>query len=341
MATTRSFENNGQYLVTDLTAQLNLITPTWQYITDLGIYNQIGVTQSNITLELVEDSIQLIGDVKRGARHTVNSDETRSLKSLPIPHFTYDDAIYAEELAGRRAYGSDQADTEIEVRARKLARMMRNWDMTHEAAKVLAITEGKAYAPNGTVAIDYYAEFGKTRKVVDFALGTPSTDVVAKNEEVIAHIQDNALSLGGVGETLVIASPEFFTKYVGQANVQAAYQMYSSTQEPLRNRLGGNATRFREFVHAGLRLVEYRGSFNGNRLIPAGKAYAFPTGVDDMFEFYVAPASTFDLVNTIGEKAYMWEQRSPRNDFIALESESNFLALVRRPQAIVELISST
>lgn len=341
MTIARSFENNGQFKVTDLTAQLNLIQPKWTFLGDRGLFSAEGVSQDSLTVEVVEDSIQLIGDVRRGTRHTVNSDDTRKIITMPIPHFTLDDAIFAAELSGRRAYGRDGADTATEVRARKLTSMMTKWDATHEAARVLAITEGKAYAPNGTVAVDYYAEFGVTRKQVDFLLGTAGTDIVAKNEEVIAHIQDNTKNVGGIGNILVMASPEWFTKYVNQANVKDAYKFYSSTQEPARNRLGGNATRFRTFVHAGLEIVEYRGSYNGTRLVPAGKAYAFPEGVDDMFITYYSPAQTFDLVNTIGEKAYMWEIQSPRNDQIALESESNFINVVRRPQSVVELISST
>lgn len=340
MTIARSFENNGQFNLTDLTPQLSLITPTWSLVGDMGLYRESGITQDNLTVEVVNDTIQLVGDVRRGARHTVNSDDTRKLIALQVPHFVLDDAIFAAELAGRRAYGSDNSSTEIEVKARKMASMMKKWDATHEAARVWTITQGAAYAPNGTVAIDFYSEFGVTRKSVDFLLGTGTTDIVAKNEEVIAHIQDNVLSAGSVTNTKVLASPEWFSKYVNQAGVKEAYKFYSSVQEPQRSRLGGNTTRFRTFVHAGLDIVEYRGSFNGVRLVPAGKAYAFPEGVDDMFEFYSAPAQTFDLVNTVGEKAYMWEIRSQRNDQIALESESNFLALCRRPQAIVELTSS-
>ena len=324
--------------MTDLTPQLNLITPTWSLLGDMGLYRESGITQDNLTVEVVNDTIQLVGDVRRGTRHTVNSDDTRKIIALQVPHFVLDDAIFASELAGRRAYGSDAVSTEVEVKMRKLESMMRKWDATHEAARVWTITQGAAYAPNGTVAIDFYSEFGVTKKSVDFVLGTGTTDLTAKNEEVIAHIQDNVNDGGVVSNIKVIASPEWFSKYISHATVKEAYKYYSSTQEPLRTRLGQG--RYRTFIHAGLEIIEYRGSFNGTKLVPAGKAYAFPEGVDDMFEFYSAPAQTFDLVNTIGEKAYMWEQRSQRNDQVILESESNFLALCRRPQAVVELTSS-
>lgn len=338
MTISRSFENNGQFNVTDLTPQLNLVTPTWSPLGDMGLYTTRPVTQDSITFEKVEDSIQLVGDVRRGARHTVNSDDTRKLHTLPLVHFVLDDAIFAAELAGRRAYGSDSASTEAEVKLRKLESMMRKWDATHEAARTWAITQGAAYAPNGTVAIDYYAEFGVTKKSVDFVLGTGTTDIVAKNEEVIAHIQDNVNTGAVVTNIMVMASPEWFTKYINQAGVKEAYKFYSSTQEPQRNRLGEG--RVRRFIHAGLEIVENRASFNGVRLVPANRAYAFPVGVEDMFEHYQGPAQTFDLVNTLGEKAYMWEYRSQRNDQITLESESNFLMLCKRPQAIVELTTS-
>ena len=88
MTIASSFEADGQFKVTDLTEQINLVTPKWTLLGDLGIYTTRGVTQDNVTFEVVEDSIQLITDTRRGSRNLVNRDDVRSLKSFPIPHYT-------------------------------------------------------------------------------------------------------------------------------------------------------------------------------------------------------------------------------------------------------------
>jgi hypothetical protein len=48
----------------------------------------------------------------------------------------------------------------------------------------------------------------------------------------------------------------------------------------------------------------------------------------------------FDLVNTIGQEAYMFEYASPKGDKIEIETESNFLHALRRPAAVARLYSS-
>lgn len=337
MAIIRSFDQ--PYQMVDYTQELLLVPNQWGLVNELGIFAEQGVTQHSINVESREGTLAVIADRIRGDRNTVNKDDTRILRSFAIPHFPLDDFISPEDIQGKRAYGSaDAAETEAAVIARKLERIRMNHAVTLEAARCFAITEGAVYAPNGTVQANYYTDFGVTRKSVDFVLGTAGTEVIAKSEEVIAHIQDNVLTGSVVNEIVVLCSPEFFGKLIIQAGVKEAYKYYTSTQEVNRQRLGSGL--YREFNHGGLRYIEYRGVYNGTRLIPAGKAYALPRGVADMFETYFSPANKFSHVNTIGEAAYVFQYRDPKDEGIELQSEHNALHLIRRPQAVVELVTS-
>jgi len=334
---TRSFEK--PFELVDYTEELLLVPNTWGLVNELGIFRNEGVAQHSITVESSQGTLGLVTDKVRGERNNVNRDDTRALRSFAIPHFPLDDAIKPEDVQGKRAYGSpDQSETEAAVIARKLERIRRSHAATLEAARCFAITTGSIYAPNGTVAGNYYTDFGVTRKEVDFVLGTSSTDVLAKSEEAIAHIQDNILSGENVSNVTVLCSPGFFGKLITQAGVKEAYKYYSSTQEPLRQRLGSGL--YRRFTHGGVEYIEYRGSYNGAVLIPAGDAYAMPLGTSDMFISYFSPANKFDFVNTIGEEAYAFTFRDPKGSQIEIQTESNFVNLVRRPQALVRLFSS-
>ena len=336
MATIRSFDK--PFEVVDLTEELNLIPNTWGLINEMGLFRTESVSQHTITVEATSGTLSVIGDQVRGARNLVNKDDTRNIRAFSIPHFPLDDAISPQDLVGKRAYGSDQADTEAAVVARKLERIRRNHAVTTEAAKAYALTTGAIYAPNGTVVDNYYTSFNITRKEVDFVMGTATTDLTAKIEEVIAHIQDNINSGEVVNSVTVICSPAFFAKLISHATVKDAYKYYTSTQEPLRNRLGSGV--YRRFSHGGIDFVEYRGSYNGTALITSGDAYAVPMGTVDTFISYYSPANKLSLVNTLGVEVYAFQYRDARDEGILLQSESNQLHLVRRPQTVVRLYSS-
>lgn len=332
MATIRSFDK--PFELVDYTEELLIIPNTWGLVNQMGIFEGEGVAQHTITVEKINQSLNLITDRVRGERNNMNKDDLRELHSFAIPHFPLDDYIKPDDIQGQRAYGQPNAEEQIAmVRGRKLERIRRNHSVTLEAARCQALTAGTVYAPNGTVVNDWYSSFGITRKEVDFVLGTAGTDVIAKGEEVIAHIQDNILSGDLVTEIVALCSPEFFSKLIAQAGVKEAYKYYTSTQEPNRNRLGSGL--YREFVHGGIRYIEYRGKYNGSALIPANDAYFLPMGVTDMFMTYFSPANKFSFVNTTGEEAYVFEYPSQTDEDIVLQSESNFINMLRRPQIVV------
>jgi hypothetical protein len=338
MAITRDFAN--PFAVTDMTAEFGLIPNTWGLINELGIFEDRGITQHTATLEYSQGSLGLITDQVRGAKNLANKDDVRKLITYPVAHFPLDDYISPNDLVGIRAYGTmDAAENEAAVIARKLQRIRQSHAATIEAARAYAITNLAPYAPNGTVAGDYAADYGVTRTSVDFVLGTSTTDIIGKIESVISTVQDNVQNGGVINDIVVLASPEFFTKLIAHAKVAAAFQYYSSTQEPLRNRLGSGL--YRRFEMGGLTVIEYRGSYNGQRLIPAGKAYAVPRGVQDMFLSIWSPANKFSLVGTVGESSgYVFTYRSPEDEKIVVQSEHNALHVVTRPAATVELTTS-
>lgn len=337
MAITRSFSN--AFDVVDYTQELLLIPNQWGLINELGIFREESVAQHTVTVESRNGTLGLITDQVRGARNLVGKDDTRTLRSFAIPHFPLDDAIKPEDVQGRRAFGSaDQAETEAAVIARKLERIRMNHAVTLEAARANTITTGTVYAPNGTVAGNFYTDFGVTRKEIDLALGTSTSDVLGKSEEGIASIQDGIQSGEVVGGMVALCSPTFFAKLISHATIKEAYKYYSSTQEVLRNRLGSGL--YRRFQYGGIEFIEYRGSYNGQALIPAGDAYLLPTGTQDTFVSYFSCANKFAYLNTLGEQAYVFTYRSPNDSEITIESESNHLHLLRRPQAVVRLFTS-
>lgn len=340
MSIIRSFGNNFQ--LNDWTQELLVIPNQYGMIQQLGLFDVEGVATNTATFEMINQSIGLIGDKVRGERNNVSKDYTRLIKAYPIPHFPLDDAIKPADIQGKSAFGGSGAGIPEQldmVRARKLERIRRSHAQTLETARMKLLTTGDLYAPNGTIAGNFYTDFGVTRKEVDFDLDTSTTEVLLKIEEVVAHIQDNLFTGDVVNQVLTLCSPEFFSKLVTHPSVKAAYQFYSSTQEPLRRggrEMGATGGLNREFVHGAMRFVEYRGfAPDGTRFIPANDAYSFPLGTTDVFKTYFGPADKFDFVNTFGVEAYFFEYPNTTDTEILIQSESNFLNACRRPQILV------
>lgn len=340
MPITRSYANG--FNVTDYTENLLLVPNVWGLTQQLGLFQSEGITTDTATVEVISKSYGVLEDRIRGQRAMVNADYTRKMHSFAVPHFPGDDAIYPKDIAGKRAYGSEEAERLDAVRARKLERIRMSHAATLEAGRMNAIVNGTAYAPNGTVAYDWYSEFGATRKEVDFALSVGTTEVLAKVEEVIAHIQDNAFTGQVVGDIYALCSPEFFSALVAHPKVVDAFKYYTSSQQVLRERLNarGLDARYREFSYAGVLFIEYRGGTAGTmgsitRYIPAGDAYFLPASGQDDFVTYFSPAQKFDLVGTEGQEAYVFEYADQKGEQITLESETNFLNVLRRPGLVV------
>lgn len=334
----RSYGNNN-YEYTDLSAPLNIIPNNWFLGEQLGIFTKEGVTQETVTVEEITTGYGMVKDIHRGARHTVISDPTRKMHAFAIPHFTLDGSITPRDIQGKRAFGADVLETLAAVRARKLEVIRKSWAATHEAALWHTIVTGTAYAPNGNVTYNWYTEFGATRTTVDFELNTATTDIIAKTEQVFAAIQDNAHDGTVRGDIWAVASPEFFAKLIGHPTMKALYMAYQQSPQILKERLRarGYDARYREFTVGDITYIENRGvNPDGTRQIPAGEVYFLPADMGDNFVQYFAPADHFDFVNTVGQELYAFEYGDNRGQMIEMQTESNFLNVLRRPQLVVK-----
>lgn len=336
------------YDYNDYTDQLLLIPNEWGLINNLGIFAADTVSSSVVQFDETTQTLTLIEDQKRGNRKQYNRENYSKLHTVGVPHFPFDDAIVPQDIINRRMAGTKtEAETVANVRMGKMERMRRSWAATMEYAKMQAIM-GTVYNPNDTNDVqNWYTEFNVTQQEIDFNLDTSTTDVISRGELAIAHSQDNMMS-GEIATSFVaICSPEFFSSLVAHPEVKEAYKYYTSTQEPLRERLASElGGQYREFSFGGIRYIEYRGQFNdkagtSQRLVPANEAYLLPMGTMDTFMTYFAPADRFEYIHTAGQEQYMWEYDNGRGTMIELQSESNFLCVVRRPQSVVKLNRNT
>lgn len=334
------------YDIVDLTSAVRNIPIQYGTFNQLGIFSEESVAADTVMFEESTINGALLVDRVRGEKNTVGKMGTRKLHTFAIPHFPHDDFISPKDLVARSAYDNfNEVEQLAKVREAKLFRMRQNHDWTLNKARAQALFSGTAYAPNGTVVQDWNTEFGVTRTAVDFVLGTTGTEVLAKIELVIQAVHDGMGGNGIFSGIIIPCDTGFFNKLITHASVKAAYSnavAMNSGKDPIRSRLADGGTVMqngREFSFGGVTFREVRDSYNGTSIVTANEGVAVPQG-SDTFKTYFAPAERFGLVNSAGEKMYAFETAAANGTKIEIETESNHISALLRPQAVIRIHTS-
>lgn len=341
----RSPSNN--FDVVDLTSAVRNIPIQYGTFNQLGIFNVEPVMSDIVLFEETTVSGALLIDRVRGQKNTVGIDGIRVAHTFAVPHFPHDEFISPKDLQNKSAYENFNEVEQLDaVRQRKLLRAKQNHDWTLNKARAQALFSSTAYAPSGTVNQNWDTEFSNVRTAVDFALGTSSTEVLAKIEQVIQGVR---VGMGGNGIYSGIIIPcdtAFFAALIKHPTVKVAYTYalnLTAGVDPLRGRLtpGGSPLPMgREFYFGGVTFREIVDTYNGTTIVTANEGVAVPTG-SDKFATYFAPAERFGLVNTAGEMMYAFEQPAVNGTSITIETESNHISALLRPQACIRVYTST
>lgn len=320
--------NNGlQFL--DFSHAFEVAPRKNKLITDLGLFEK-KFGRSTIA-EVIKVST-LDGDItgsRRGGDRNFQGSEDAVVKHFRIPFYTLDRPVDAADVQDFVKYMEpDSPKTSEDVVRRNVTAMMSKWQNRWEKLQVQAImgTGGDA----SVETYNYYTVWGQTQTsfAVDFASATvdPMTDIEIKGrQKIIELIGDQSDDIG----ITVLASTSWFQKLIDNPFVTDAYKFYSSTQEPLRQRLSGDRI-YREFFHGTVRFIEVISGY-----IPAGEAYMIPNGVEGMFTMHFAPSDTVAGANEVAKDSYLFIEQTLRK--ISVESESSVLCVNSRPELVIKM----
>lgn len=336
-------DTTNPFKIVDRTDELRLVPQTWTLLGDSGLFRDEYLATTTVTFEERNGSLSYIGDAIRGSKPQTVAGEIRKLHSYNTVHHPVMDALYPSDINGVSAPNSngqrmDQKDAAL---ARKIEKIRRMMDVTKEIGRFKTLSTGQIWAPNGTVAADFYTDFGKTKNVVDFLFGTTTTDIVAKCEAVIADFQAKATEGQVINRVIGYASPVYFAKLIAHSKVTTAYTYYTATdgQQILRNRAGG-AGLYRRFSFGGIDFIEVPTVLAGETLVPSGDCIFVAQDDADSFVTYYSPANRFGYVNTVAENGYLWTFDDPRMTEITVEGELNMLNFLRKPEFVARGHSS-
>lgn len=332
--------------LTDLTSQINIIPNHWGLINQLGIFRSEMKSQKTILVPRKTETVTILEDRNWNERNQAITGGSRDVLPLAIPHFPVDDMILPTDIDGKVDWdsllqGGNAGLTLAPVRADKMTTMRNAHALTLEYARMQMLKDGTVYAPKGTVNTNFYTEFGLTRQTIFFNLASTVDNPLEHANTVIGTIQDGIHNGIIVSDIIALCSPEFFNALIQNPFVYESFQYFNQTQGTaiLNQRLGtgrGLDGRYRLFEYGGVTFIECRGTVNGAPYVETGKAYAFPMGTDSFRTFY-APAERFGYVNTLAQESYYFEFPSQKMDKIEIETETNFLNTLLRPQTVITL----
>jgi hypothetical protein len=347
MPTPLDLLNAPEFADDRLTESINIPPYVTGRPAQLGLFRDTPIHTTFVKMGISGDEITIIPSRERGGPANKNMRNDRQTTYFEIPHFPLDDAITPADLQNLTVFGDGFVmQTLANVVNEKLTTMRSKHDATHNHLDWGALN-GQVIDAAGVQLVDLYDQFDLTQDTENFALGTPSTDVAAKNRTVKAAIRKQLRGAPSTG-VRVFASPEWFDAYVNHATVKDAYKYYAAAgqqQNPARDDITDG------FTHAGLTLerideeFSYRqenGTFATKLAVPAGEALAVPLGTP-YFKRYVAPPDTIQDANKApapGSKIFVSTDDLPHGKGRDVHTESNILPVCLRPQIIIRLTNT-
>jgi hypothetical protein len=303
----------GGYSLAEMTQAINILPNLYTRLGQIGLFRFEGVSQRSVIIEQFEGVLNLLPSVPLGGPATVDTRESRSMRSFALPWIPHDDAILPGDIQGQPALGVfDGADPLVEVMNRKLQLMRRKHAQTREYMEMNAL-RGIVKDGAGTTLYNYFTEFGLAQISVDFLLGTAGTNVQGKVREVLRSMEDNLLG-ESMTDVHALVSREFFDKLIAHPKTEEAYKFYAATgAQPLRQDVRRN------FPFAGI---------------------VFPLGTMDTFTTYGGPANLLEAANTLGLPLYARQHLDEKGRWIDLMTEASILPVNKRPRIAIRLHSS-
>lgn len=295
--------NGSAFNTTALTGQINRVDFQPGFLGSLNIFRAMPVRTRTVYIDMRDGALQLIPNSAIGAPPKELAPDDRSAVPFRTTRLAEGFTLYAEEVQGVRAFGSESETIQVQSEyLRRMARVRQDMELTHEHHRMGALMGTLLDADGTTVIEDFYEKFGIARPAaVEWDLDSPTFNIRGAASALVRDMATT--SRGAINQTATIhalAGDEFYDKLVSHPMVERTYLNYQAAAE-LRN----NGNPFGSFAFAGITWHNYRGTDDGTTIaVPADQARFFPVGAGDVFVKAQAPAEFMPYVNTPGLDTY-------------------------------------
>lgn len=330
-----------------LSTAVNRIPNNYGLLNALGLFPSEGSVSTIVEITIEDGTIRVLAAKERGAPGMSNDRGPVKKFWVEIPHFPMQDFIGPADIQNmiNMAGRSSQARTLESEMAKRLFAIRNKHAITLEWVRMGAL-KGVITDGNGDTLLDLYDFFGINKKTIDFALGTAGTDIIGKCTELRQSIATNLK-----GEVMtrpeVLVDSSFFGKFVQHAKVEKFWINWQAAGELARgniNSIGGQLGRTFEFQQILWR--EYYGTAPVGKpavstpFVPVDYGYGYPAGTMNTFETWNAPAHDIRVANQPGQDVWVSPKVLDHGEGVELKSQSNCLAICKRPEILVEVHTS-
>lgn len=328
--------NSDAFSVARMTAAVNDISFVPGRIGELGLFEVDSVDVTTIAVEKRGDLLVLVPPTPRGGPGVTRDKTKRDLRSLTVPHFEINDAIYAEEVQNVRAFGSEGAlETVIGKVARRLREHANSLSATEEYSRMGAV-QGVVTYVDGTT-LDLFTEFGVAQAAeINFDLATANNGELRK--ACTAVTRSIKTTLGGVSPKSVHAfcGDAFFDDLISNPEVRETFKGWSDARILREGYVGPNQSSNAMFEFGGIVWENYRGVVGTTSFINTDKCHIFPVGVPGLFKTAYAPADYEETVNTPGQRLYSRQYAMQNGKGRNLDVQMNALQYCVRPKVLMK-----
>jgi len=326
------------FSITSLTDAINKLKFVPGRLSASGLFINSAISTTTVSIEEKDGVLKLVAPSPRGAPGETMDKAKRTMRSLVVPHFEINDAVYAEEVQNVRPFGDESGLETVQMKImERMAEAGASLMMTLEHARVGAVIGVITYADAST--LNLFTEFGVSQEgEIDFDLDNATPAAGALRKKCAGVYRQVAGILDGVpfSGLRAFCGDNFFDDLLAHTEVRATYDGWSEAKILREGYIEANGQSYGAFEFGGIVWENYRGSYGGTPFVNADKCHIFPEGVPGLFRTVFAPADYVETVNTLGRPMYSKQYEMKNGKGVNLDTQMNALNYCTRPKSLIK-----
>lgn len=297
-----------------------------------GLFQPRPLRQQVFGIEIQNGTLSVIPFSEQGGPAEQGNQDGRDMLHFATRHFQREDKIWASEVSGIRAFGTEselqQVMNEVAARGQRLRNAV---ELTHEFHMLNALKGWVLQPGTNAVVYNWYQRFNIAEPdpiYFDLSNNAAARGTLRKKcDEVSSEIED---ALAGLvpGEIVLEArcGKGFWRDLTSNKDIMEVYLYAQKVAE-------STGRKVTDFEFGDITWKRYRGGSGVG--LADDECVIYPVGIPDLFLFPFSPALDFNNVNRPGLDHYFRiipDQQ--RNQYVQLECESNPMYVCTRPQAL-------
>lgn len=331
--------NDDAFSLVTMTQAIQKMPTVPTFLGSLGLFDEEGVSTNIVSIEQKGQTLSLIPTSQRGTEPPMGTTDKRSLRHFSIPRIAKSDQVFAAEIQGLRAFGTEsELESAVRLIAQKQSKLLTEHALTMEYHRLNAL-QGILLDSDGSTLYNFFTEFSVSQPTeIDFDLDNSSPASGALKAVIQGARRTAIRALGGAyvpGRTqfLWLCGDTFYDQFTAHSEVKDTYTGWQAAAS-LRADVG---RAFDTFRFGDMSWHNYQGTDDNSTVaIGTTKAKLVVRGVPGLYRRINGPGESFETANTMGQPIYSNLVRDEkRNQWVQPEIFSYPLHICTRPEVLL------